>query len=443
MLDLARSLLVCSVLAPWVGFVVLTLTAVIADKASESAVARLGIASAFASFFLTLAGAVAFAMSGVSAIATEPLRWVHAGHGSIDLVLRWDVTGLVLAGLATQMVSIVLVFSRRYLHREKGFLRFFATALLFLGSVQIVAASPSLDSILVGWELVGVTSVLLIGFFHERDAPVGAALRAFVTYRIADFALVLAALVLETKTDATLFPASGALPHDATTTLIGIAVVLAAAGKAAQWPLSGWLPRAMEGPTPSSALFYGAVSVHLGVFLLIRCAPILVASPWASAFAALLGIATTVQASQLAAAQADAKTTMAFASMAQLGIMVLECAAGFPKVALVHLVGHAFFRGYELLRAPSALHDAHAVRAATGNGVLAPSTYEVSPAYYVALRERFFTDHLLERFVLFPLERGAHMLTSAEGRWVDFVTRMSTPRSSSALTPLPRKEALR
>ena len=427
MAELARTLFTYATLAPWAGFIALTMLAIVVQTPRERIVSSVGISMSFASLLLLIAGAVALGMSGESAVATQPFRWVHAGHGSIDLTLRWDFTGLVLAGVATQMVTLVLVFSKRYLHRERGFLRFFATALLFLGSVQIVAASPSLDSILIGWELVGVTSVLLIGFFHERDAPVGAALRAFVTYRLADFALVVAALLLETKTDATLFPVYGALPHDLGTTLIGVAVVLAASGKAAQWPLSGWLPRAMEGPTPSSALFYGAVSVHLGVFLLIRCAPILEASPVARAFALALGLATTAQASLLARAQADAKTTMAFASMAQLGIMVLECAAGFPRVALAHLVGHAFFRGYDLLRAPSALHDAHAMRAAIGHEDLGYRMHDVSSSYYVALRERFFTDHLVERFFLFPLERGAQILTLLEDRWVDFVTHASTP----------------
>lgn len=428
MLEIAKTLFLGGTLAPWVGFALLLFMALFERRPSEAFIARLSIFAAAISFTFMALGSGALAFAHASSVALRPYRWVHAGHGSIDLALRWDFVGLVLALVASQMVAVVLVFSQRYLHREGGFLRFFATALLFLGSVLIVAASPSLDAILVGWELVGVTSVLLIGFFHERDAPVGAAIRAFVTYRIADFALVLAALVLETKTDATSFPVVGALPHDLGTTLIGVAVVLAAAGKAAQWPLSGWLPRAMEGPTPSSALFYGAVSVHLGVFLLIRCASILEASPWARAVAILLGVLTAAQATALTRAQADAKTTIAFASMAQLGVMVVECGLGLTRVALVHLVGHAFYRGFELLRAPSALHDAHALRAARGQLDLAARVEEVSPRLYVALRERFFTDNLVERFVLFPLERSARALMALEDRWVAFVTRMSTPR---------------
>ena len=208
------------------------------------------------------------------------------------------------------------------------------------------------DLLLGGWELVGITSVLLIAFFDERREPVRNSIRVFAAYRLADVGLLLAIFFIHYS------------PHSYTT--IGLLLLVAAAGKSAQFPFSGWLPRAMEGPTPSSAIFYGAISVHLGAYLLLRSSHIIDQSPWASAAIFFIGAQTALVATLVHRVSPDAKTSLAYAAMAQLGIVFVEISLGFPRLALAHIIGHAIVRTLQFLRAPSMLHDYHRVHAAAG-----------------------------------------------------------------------------
>src|SRR5262249_10947520 len=197
----------------------------------------------------------------------------------------------------------------------------------------------------------------------------------WVVYRVSDAALLLAAVVLHHLSSqgdfdrllgAGPWPEGRAALTEGQALGVGLLLVVAAAGKSALVPFSGWLPRAMEGPTPSSAVFYGALSVHLGAYLLLRAGPILDASPWLSAVVVALGLATALYAYLAGSVQTDIKSALAFASLVQVGLVVAETGLGFRYVALVHLLGNACLRTLQFIRAPTLLHDYHLLENALG-----------------------------------------------------------------------------
>lgn len=355
--------------------------------------------------------------------------WLAVGEYHFSLELAGDHLSLPLVLLTVVLVGLVGSFSVRYLHRDRGFFRFFLLMNLFAFGALLVFTAGSFDLLLGGWELVGITSVLLIAFFDERREPVRNAIRVFSMYRIADLGLLLGIFFMHklghSARVADLFP--GQWPNQSTNiagwsaTLVGLLLLFAAAGKSAQVPFSGWLPRAMEGPTPSSAIFYGAISVHMGAYLLLRAEPLLANAPWAAAAVVAIGGGTALLGTLAHRASSDAKTSLAYAAMAQLGIIFVEIGLGYPTLALTHLCGHAVVRTLQFLRAPSMLHDFHRVHTAAG-GHLAPTGahyHHVLPEgfrvwlYRVAL-ERGFYDALLDRLVAQPAMRLSRWLASFE-----------------------------
>ncbi len=206
-----------------------------------------------------------------------------------------------------------------------------------------------------------------------------------------------------------------------TSTVIALLLLWGASGKSAQFPFSGWLPRAMEGPTPSSAIFYGAISVHLGAYLLLRAEPLFEASWIASAALILIGALTALLGTLSHRVVSDAKTGLAYATMTQLGVIFVEIGLRFPRLALAHLIGHAIVRTLQFLRAPSMLHDHHKVHAAAGGhlgktgehyeGVLPPGLRLV--LYRIGL-ERGFYDAFADRFVVEPVLRLSRAFASLE-----------------------------
>ena len=199
----------------------------------------------------------------------------------------------------------------------------------------------------------------------------------------------------------------------ATARAAALLVVFAALGKSGQIPFTGWLPRAMEGPTPSSAIFYGALSIHAGAYLLLRCSPLLDAAPIAAWLLVAVGLATAVQAAIVGSVQTDLKGMLAYASMTQAGLILAEIGLGWRIVPLVHVISHALVRSLQILRSPSALHDRHELAAALGgppgrsDGLfvrLLPAGMRTA-AYRTAL-DRGFEDAWVGRFVLAPVLAG-------------------------------------
>lgn len=260
------------------------------------------------------------------------------------------------------LTFMVAVYSRYYMHRESGYKRFFSTILFFYAGYNIVVFSGNLETMFIGWEMLGITSFLLIAFYRDRYLPVKNAVKVFSIYRIGDVGLLLAIwmnhhLFHQSVTFQMLQDNAYVQEHLQSGTFLGIfislMILVAAAGKSAQLPFSSWLPRAMEGPTPSSAIFYGSLSVHMGVFLLLRTFPFWEDQVSVRLIIAALGITTCLVATIIARSQAAIKAQIAYASIAQIGLIFVEVAAGWHTLALVHFAGNAFLRTYQLLVSPS------------------------------------------------------------------------------------------
>ncbi|HMJ68263.1 MAG TPA: proton-conducting transporter membrane subunit [Cyclobacteriaceae bacterium] len=260
------------------------------------------------------------------------------------------------------LTFLVTVYSRYYMHREAGYKRFFNTMLFFYFGYVIVILSGNLETMFVGWEMLGISSFLLIAFYRDRYLPVKNAVKVFSIYRIGDVGLILTMwlthhLFHENITFVKLNNYQLVHEHLATHSWVGVLIslmiLITAAAKSAQLPFSSWLPRAMEGPTPSSAIFYGSLAVHVGVFLLLRTFPFWEQQLSVRILIGLVGLVTTVITTGIARVQSSIKAQIAYASSAQIGLIFIEVAAGFENLALFHFAGNAFLRTYQLLVSPS------------------------------------------------------------------------------------------
>jgi NADH-quinone oxidoreductase subunit L len=384
-------------------------------------------------------------------------NWVHLHDFHFSLKFVFDRLSVPFVILTFLLCGTIGAFANRYLHREPGFNRFFVFYALFVLGMVMTSLAGTIETLFFGWELVGVSSALLVAFFHDRGAPVRNGLRVWAVYRISDAALLLAAVVLHHLTSAGDFdklmghgqswPFGRAEISQHKALIVGLLLVLAAAGKSALVPFSGWLPRAMEGPTPSSAVFYGALSVHLGAFLLLRVSPILELSPVLCAVVIALGLATAVFASLAARVQTDVKSALSFASLTQVGIIVAEigiCPFGpawLLYLPLVHILGHACLRTLQFLRAPSILHDYHVLENAIGRRLEPGQSAAVSwlPPAVAAWLYRFgqhrgYLDAILNDFLVRPLWRLLVACDALERRWTDFLSGRQS-RESDALPP--------
>jgi len=372
---------------------------------------------------------VSMIIDGKTQMLVSVGEWFHSGEYKFPLALLADRLSLPLLALTVLLSGLIASFSRRYLHRDRGFFRFFLLLHLFAFGASLVFTAASFDLMLGGWELVGISSVLLIGFFNERKAPVSNALRVFGFYRIADLGLLLGIFflhhVLGSTATANIF--LGVWPNQvselgfSSATAAGLLFLLAASGKSAQFPFCSWLPRAMEGPTPSSAIFYGAISVHMGAYLLLRAQPILAVSPVAAGATMVVGLVTAFLGTLSHRVSADAKTSLAYASMTQLGLIFVEIGLGFSWLALIHILGHALVRTLQFLRAPSMLHDYHRMHsAAAGHLAKTGKHYDLFVPVGVQLwlyrmgLERGFIDVMIDRFIVGPTVRIAHFLAMFE-----------------------------
>ncbi len=348
-------------------------------------------------------------------------EWSTSRGEGIAIEFLVDRLSLAFAALSAAIGGVVSAFSNRYLHREPGYNRYFVLLAMFVTGLLFVALAGNVEVLLGGWELVGLSSALLVAFFHERAAPVSNALRVLAVYRISDAALLSAAVLLRhtagTDSLSLLFSggrgASTAALAGGSATIIAVLLIVAVAGKSALLPFSGWLPRAMEGPTPSSAVYYGSLSIHAGCVLLLRAAPLLERAPAARLLAGALGALTAVFAGLTTRVQSDVKSSLAYAALAQVGIIVVEIALGWYTVAFVHLTGHACFRLLQFLSAPNVLHDLHGIEDRV-TGRRSPRPHR---ALYLIALERGFLDSFLDRAVVHPFEAVARVLTRLD-QWM-------------------------
>lgn len=379
-------------------------------------------------------------------------NWFRVGSYEYPLGFQFDRLTMPFFALTVILTGIVGSFSITYLHRDPGFLRFFLLLYLFSFGALLVFSASSLDLLIAGWELVGITSVLLIAFFQYRPEPVNNALRVFATYRIADLFILVSVFLAHhwfgsadwsVLKDVAGSPAlSESTPY--AVSVLAVLLVFAASGKSAQGPFCSWLARAMEGPTPSSAIFYGAISVHAGPYLLLRMEPLIRQSIVATSLLCFIGATTALVATMIQRSSTDAKTSLAYAAQTQLGIIFVEISLGWHDLALLHVMGHATVRAMQFLRSPSMMSDYHHVHSGAGGQLSATGAHydrllpeSVQRALYCFTLFRGFHDAMIQRFLLMPLRRGIGIFQWIEGRhpWIS----PSRPAKESVISPTPSK----
>ncbi len=425
-MDFPQATLSFVVLAPGAVFAVLALLWLMGWVPSERAISRITGVTFSASLFAVALLTWRLGSRAAPSVVVKFGNWFTVHDYHFPLVLMADRLSLPLLGMTVALSGLIGQFSATYLHRERGFARFFLLLHLFAFGSLLAFAAGSFDLLVGGWEIVGITSVLLIAFFEQRPAPVENGLRVYAVYRACDIGLLVAVFAMHHWAGTASF--DGGLPELSATrrTIVCLLLLLAAAGKAAQVPFSGWLPRAMEGPTPSSAIFYGAISIHAGAYLLLRVQPMLAQSPLASALVIVTGLLTAIHGTIAGRASADAKTSLAYASLTQVGVVFVEIGLGWKWIAVAHILGHATVRTLQFLRAPSMLHDYHNMQSAIG-GELSPTGKHLGDLFpepvqlwlYRWALDRGHLDTILDRLAIHPLIRLSNLFAKLDSLGLD------------------------
>ena len=329
-----------------------------AGELKEATVVRIAL-GATTLMGLSSVGAILFSLlEGEKPVHIPVFKW---GTFTFVFGLDLDIYSGVFLLVTVFLGGTVMRFSHRYMHREVGHQKFFSSILAFLSGLALLGLAEDLSTFFVGWEILGISSFILIGFYRHRRQPILNSQKVYSVYRICDVGILISAYWVQQGLGDTGFhdltrPEVLAQVHalgEQTLFPLSMMLLLACIGKSAQFPFLFWVSRAMEGPTPSSAIFYGALSVHAGIFLLIRTYPIWNASVWASWFVGGIGLLTALLSSGISRVQTNIKGQIAYASVAQVGLMFLEVALDFPHLALAHFVSNACFRCYQLLVSPS------------------------------------------------------------------------------------------
>ena len=320
----------------------------------------------------------------------------------------FDKTTAVYMLVGSFLTFLITIYCSYYLHREPGYKRFFSTILFFYLGYCITVFSGNLETLFIGWEILGISSFLLIGFYRDRYLPVKNAFKVFSIYRLGDVGLILAMWACHHlfhqnitfyQLQNSMFVSHHIANHDFLTFLATIMILITAGAKSAQLPFSSWLPRAMEGPTPSSAIFYGSLSVHLGVFLMIRTSELWNDQLLIRILIGLMGLTTSFVSSGIARVQSSIKAQIAYASISQIGLIFIELAMGFQLMALIHFAGNAFLRTYQLLVSPSTV--SYLIREQFYNFVPRPKSIEdsfskkIKYTFYILSLKEFNLDTLV------------------------------------------------
>ncbi len=359
MLELIASLVFIAPLAAAmvIGFGIMT--SFFQHESAEPAAARLSTSAALIAL-LTVVGLLIFSMlkPGQLPASLILLDWFSSGQLSIKIVLALDYLALGIGSLFALLLYITLRFSVNYLHREKGYFRYFMVLNMFTAAMLLIVMSGNAITAFLGWELAGLSSYLLIAYAYDRPTATDNATRVFITNRLGDAGFILA-LVLS------FYWASGNDWNSMNTELIALdaslrffvlsGFILAALVKSALFPFCSWITRALEGPTPSSAIFYASLMVHAGIFLLLRIAPVIDTSTAMQIILITLGILTIFYGWLGGLVQTDLKTALIFSALTQTGLMLTCIGLGWYTLAAIHLAAHASWRAYQMLSAPAYL----------------------------------------------------------------------------------------
>lgn len=354
----------------WLIFVFPALGALVnlfvGDRLGERGIHIVASGAVVLSFFLSIG--LFFGLSGLDPhhrVATVHLwDWITIGSFSAPAALLIDPLSVTMALVVTGVGALIHVYAGGYMHGEQNFQRFFVYLNFFILAMLVLILSNNFVGMFVGWEGVGLASYLLIGFYFDRhDESYGhyadAGKKAFLVNRIGDFGMMLAVFLIWTGVGSVVFEevfaGAGALATG-TATAICLLLLLAATGKSAQLPLFVWLPDAMAGPTPVSALIHAATMVTAGIYMVARTHVLWEMAPAAGGLAAWVGVLTALMAATIALTQVDLKKILAYSTVSQLGFMMLGVGVGAYAFAIFHLVTHAFFKALLFLAAGNVMH---------------------------------------------------------------------------------------
>lgn len=390
---------------------------------------------------LSIVWMVRYFQSGFSA-EEFALGVLYESHDyDFPIVFYLDKVAAVYLFVTALLSAATLKFSVYYMHREPGYRRFFATVFGLIFGMSFLSLAGTLDLFFVGWEVVGMCSFLLIGFYRDRIIPVRNAYRTYAVYRLCDIGLLVGAWMghliwHHSQHFMRLEEISTHLAYASQASIIGLSflILLAAAGKSAQFPFSYWLPRAMEGPTPSSAIFYGGLSIHAGVLLLLRTMPIWTSNFYSCLAVGVFGVISSVLGTLSSRVQSNIKGQIAYASISQVGLMLVELSLGLENLVLFHFSANAFLRTYQLLVSPSVV--AHLLKVQSQENVqrklslvervsdwslerLLPTAGR-SSLYVLALNEGYM-ESLIKVLIWQPLKRIGRTANRLDGRALRFV----------------------
>jgi len=412
--------------------------ALLQGDASENITADIAVWAMALSCLMALSLLVADLQDG-NAGAFSIGQWL--GSDSLNIRVNFITTGLNvrLAALFSLLLAIVSRFSVSYMHREEGFHRFFFILSLFSSAILLLVLSGNAVGTFVGWEIAGLCSYLLIAYAYDRPVATVNATRVFITNRIGDVGFIVGIGLTYAWVDSVNWNqlnAASAELGSGEATVIALGFAVAAFAKSAQLPFTPWLARAMEGPTPSSAVFYGAVMIHAGVFLVCLLQPLFERAPFAMGVLAVSGFLTAIYSAIVGLSQTDVKSSLAFAVSGQLGLMFLECGLGFWQLAAWHLCAHAVVRTYQFLTAPSLMHN-----------VLDNPIRPIIPGIanlrglYVASLQRFWLDQLTDWGLVNPVRQLARDFSYFDDHIVDRLMGMPAPaiRKISSLAQLEER----
>jgi NADH:ubiquinone oxidoreductase subunit 5 (subunit L)/multisubunit Na+/H+ antiporter MnhA subunit len=403
----------------------------------EKITARMSVWSMAVSTLLVLSYLIAD-LSGMQVDAKVYGSWLSNSRFSIDFSLQSSGFTLAVASVFALLLLIVMRFSVNYLHREAGFHRFFFMLNGFAAAMLLLVLSGNALFTFVGWEVAGVCSYGLIAYAYDRPVAAHNATRVFVTNRIGDGGFIVGialALLWLDSADWHVINTSVTELDRGDATLLALCFSLAAFAKSAQIPFTPWLARAMEGPTPSSAIFYGGVMTHAGVFLVIQLQPLFTQTPVVMFLLALVGAITAIYSYWIGLSQTDIKSSQIFAASTQLGVMFLECGLGFWTLAFWHLCAHVVMRCYLLLTAPSILHVTH-----TQPIKPVPERWARCHSAFIVSLQRGWLEQALDWLVVKPVQRLSKDMCTIDQRIIDPLLGSPAPAIKAVASLAQREE---
>ncbi len=401
------------ILIPFFGFLI---NAII-PKEDERRLAQVSFVMLAMQFIGGLGFAIYWLAIGKPTLYKKQLVLLHLEDFELYIDFTFDGVTVVFLLVGAFIAFLITAYSRNYLHREDGFKRFFTTILFFYLGYNMIVLSANLTTIFVGWEIAGVSSFLLIAYYRNRFIPVKNAIKIFSIYRLGDIALMLAMWlghhIWHSNVSLHAY-ANKKLVLDHIQHYPGLSlgfvlcIFIAAAIKSAQFPFSAWLPRAMEGPTPSSAIFYSSLAVHLGVLVLLRTYAFWIYVPYMQVAIIGLGLISFILSSMVARIQPSIKGQIAYAVVAQVGLMMIEVALGWHILALIHFASHAMLRSYQLLISPSIV--AYAIKQQffefkpVKRAMLNPIIRNISNSLYILSLNEWYLDSFMYHLVWSPFK---------------------------------------